>query len=225
MPAWPFYDLTSPAEPRQISFLPVAGVGVHRLWYPGGRWAYASVLPDGFSDYIFSVIDLADPEAPRWAGGTHTALPLPARDLLVIADEAVADELADGLKYTWVFNIAQPANPVSIAAFPTPAEADYACKGGHFGPHNLHENRPGSFVSDTLIFATYQNAGVRAVDIADPYRPHEAGVLVPAGPDRIIDPRPGRPKVVQTADVFATASGIVYATDYNAGLTVAEYTG
>ena len=63
------------------------------------------------------------------------------------------------------------------------------------------------------------------MDIADPYRPHEAGVLVPAGPDRIIDPRPGRPKVVQTADVFATADGIVYATDYNAGLTVAEYTG
>jgi hypothetical protein len=289
------YDLTRPAEPRQISFLPIEGIGVHRLWYPGGRWAYASVLPDGFSDYIFSVIDLADPEAPRWAGrwwlpgmnaaageqpswdavrwryalhhaivdgdaayaswrdggltlldvadreqpqliacrnwsppyggGTHTALPLPARDLLIVADEAVADELADGLKYTWVFNIAEPANPVSIAAFPTPAEADYARIGGHFGPHNLHENRPGSFVSDRLIFATYQNAGVRAVDITDPYRPRETGVLVPAGPGRIIDPRPGRPKVVQTADVFATADGVVYATDYNAGLTVAEYTG
>jgi len=175
------YDLAKPAEPRQISFLPVEGIGVHRLWYPGGRWAYAS--------------------------------------------EAVADEVADGLKYTWVFTIAEPANPVSIATFPTPAEADYARKGGHFGPHNLHENRPGSFVSDTLIFATYQNAGIRAVDITDPYRPREAGALVPPAPDRIIDPRPGRPKVVQTADVFVTADGIVYATDYNAGLTVAEYTG
>jgi hypothetical protein len=289
------YDLASPAEPRQISFLPVAGVGVHRLWYSGGRWAYASVLPDGFSDYIFSVIDLADPQAPRWAGrwwlpgmntaageqpswdagrwryalhhaivdgdtayaswrdggltlldiadrecpqlityrnwsppyggGTHTALPLPARDLLIVADEAVADNLADGLKYTWVFNIAEPTNPISIATFPTPAEADYARRGGHFGPHNLHENRPGSFVSDTLIFATYQNAGVRAVDITDPYRPREAGALVPPAPGRLIDPRPDRPRVVQTADVFATADGVVYATDYNAGLTVAEYTG
>jgi hypothetical protein len=26
------------------------------------------------------------------------------------------------------------------------------------GPHNLHENRPGSFVSSELIFAIYQNA-------------------------------------------------------------------
>ena len=62
------YDLTRPAEPRQISFLPVKGLGVHRLWYVGGRWAYASVLPDGFTDYIFAVIDLADPAMPRWAG-------------------------------------------------------------------------------------------------------------------------------------------------------------
>ena len=61
------------------------------------------------------------------------------------------------------------------------------------------------------------------MDITDPYRPREAGALVPPAPDRIIDPRPGRrPKSVQTADVFATAEGIVYATDYNGGLTVAE---
>jgi hypothetical protein len=289
------YDLARPAEPEQISFLPVDGIGVHRIWYPGGRWAYASVLPDGFSDYVFAIADLADPAAPRWAGrwwlpgmhaaageepdwdtrrwryalhhaiisgstayaswrdggltlldiaeperpqliarrnwsppyggGTHTALPLPDRDLLVVADEAVADEVADGVKYTWVLNIAEPANPVSIATFPTPAEADYARKGGHFGPHNLHENRPGSLVSDTLIFATYQNAGVRAVDITDPYRPQEAGALVPPPPGRLVDPRPDRPRVIQTADVFATADGTIYATDYNAGLTVAEFTG
>jgi hypothetical protein len=31
--------------------------------------------------------------------------------------------------------------------------------------------------------------------------------------------------VIQTADVFATADGTIYATDYNAGLTVAEFTG
>ncbi|PNT90689.1 hypothetical protein CDQ84_19540, partial [Clostridium thermosuccinogenes] len=50
----------------------------------------------------------------------------------------------------------------SAVCVPPPDEADYVAKGAHFGPHNLHENRPGSFVSSTLIFATYQNAGVRA---------------------------------------------------------------
>jgi hypothetical protein len=289
------HDLSDPSKPRQIGFLPVDGVGAHRLWYVGGRWAYASILPDGYSDYIFATIDLADPthptvagtwhlpgmhtaagEQPSWdtnrwryalhhaiihadtayaswrdggltllditdrsrpkliahrnwappyGGGTHTSLPLPGRELLVVADEALADNLADGLKYNWVFNIAEPSNPVSIATFPTPDEADYAGKGGHFGPHNLHENRPDTFISDTLIFATYQNAGVRAFNLTNPYRPNQVAALVPAAPQTLMDPRPNRPTVIQTADVTVTTDGIVFTTDYNAGLHVAQYTG
>ena len=289
------YDISRPSAPRYIGFLPVEGVGVHRIWYPGGRWAYVSALPDGYTDYILLTIDLADPSNPvevgrfwlpgmhtaggeeptwdaqRWryalhhaiisgdtayaswrdggltlvdisdparpqlivhrnwsppyGGGTHTSLPLPARDLLIVADEATGDALADGLKHNWIFDIRDPTNPVSIATLPTPDDADYAAKGAHFGPHNLHENRPGSFVSDTVIFATYQNAGVRVFDVADPYRPREVGALVPPPPARLIDSRPNRPRVVQTADVFVTGDGLVFLTDYNAGLYIAEYEG
>jgi hypothetical protein len=269
-------------------------VGLHRLWYVGGRWAYASALLDGFSDYILLTIDMSDPTRPReagrfwlpgmnlaagetpswgvdrrfalhhatvsgttaygcwrdggltlinvanpyepklithrnwsppYGGGTHSALALPARDLLVVADEAVLDNQEDGLKLTWVFDIRTPENPVSISTFPTPAEADYRAKGAHFGPHNLHENRPGSFISDTIIFATYQNAGVRAFDISDPYRPVETAALVPPAPHRMIDRRPNRPQVIQTCDVFVDANGLVYTTDYNAGLHIIEYLG
>ena len=287
------YDISDPGKPKSVSFLATDGVGVHRLWYVGGRWAYASVLPDGYTDYIFAVIDLEDPVHPRWAGtyhlpgmhtaageqpdwdanrwryalhhaivdgdtayaswrdgglslidlsdrdnpslisyrnwsapfggGTHTALPLTQRELLVVADEATADELADGMKYVWVFDIREKRTPVSISTFKSPGEADYARRGGHFGPHNLHENRPSTFISDTLIFATYQNAGVRAVDISDEFHPREVGALVPPSPERLVDPRPGRPLVTQTADVTVTRDGIVFLTDYNAGLYVAEY--
>ena len=34
---------------------------MHRLRYAGGRWAYASALLDGFSDFILITIDMADP--------------------------------------------------------------------------------------------------------------------------------------------------------------------
>ena len=47
------YDISEPAEPRQIGFMPIEGGGIHRIWYTGGRWAYASALLDGFTDYIF----------------------------------------------------------------------------------------------------------------------------------------------------------------------------
>ncbi|MCA6970343.1 LVIVD repeat-containing protein [Pectobacterium carotovorum] len=288
------FDISTPDKPREISFLPLDGIGIHRIWYVGGRWAYVSALLDGYSDYIFLTIDLADPQRPEVAGrywlpgmhtaggetaswpegkryalhhaiisgdtaygswrdggltlldvsdrtnpqlishrnwsppfggGTHTALPLPDRDLLIVLDEAVLDNQEDGEKLIWVFDIREPSNPVSIATFPQPKEADYVKKGAHFGPHNLHENRPGSFISSSLIFATYQNAGVRAYDISNPYQPKETGALVPAAPDRMVDKRPGRPQIIQSCDVFVDANGIIYSTDYNAGLSIIEYRG
>src|SRR5690242_8968328 len=255
------YDIANPDAPRRIGFMPVDGGGIHRVWYTGGRWAYASVLLDGLTDYIFMTIDMSDPaqprEAGRWwipgmnlaagekpawpparryglhhaivhgdtayaawrdagmvvldvadrsnpklithrnwsppfGGGTHNCLPLPNRNLLVVLDEAVLDHQEDGLKLIWVFDNRVPGNPVSIATCPTPAEGDYRAKAGHFGPHNIHENRPGSFVSSNLIFATYQNAGLRIYDIKDPFRPREVGAYVPPAPNIWMDPRPNR---------------------------------
>ena len=288
------YDVSKPEAPRQIGFMAVDGGGIHRIWYVGGKWAYASVLLDGFTDYIFMTIDMSDPahprEAGRWwisgmnqaagetpswqptrryglhhpivhgdsaycawrdagmvaldvadrakpklivhrnwsppyGGGTHNCLPLPDRDLLVVLDEAVLDHQEDGLKLIWVFNNRVPSNPVSIATFPTPAEADYKAKGAHFGPHNIHENRPGSFVSSKLIFATYQNAGVRVFDMADAFAPKETGAWVPPQPARLADTRPNRARVIQSADVFVDSAGLIYVTDYNAGLYILEYEG
>jgi hypothetical protein len=288
------YDISRPAAPRRIGFMPVDGGGIHRIWYVGGRWAYVSALLDGFTDYIFMTVDMTDPAKPRAAGrywipgmnlaagetpawpaasrcglhhaivngdtayaawrdagmvvldiadrenpklivhrnwcppfggGTHNCLPLPDRQLLVVLDEAVLDHQEDGLKLIWIFDNRVPANPVSISTFPTPAEADYAAKGGHFGPHNLHENRPGSFVSSELIFTTYQNAGVRVFDIRDQYRPSEVGAWVPPAPARMMDHRPKRDRVIQSADVFVDSGGLIYSTDYNAGLFILEYGG
>jgi hypothetical protein len=285
------YDISVPHSPRKIGFMPVDGGGIHRIWYTGGRWAYASALLDGFTDYIFITVDMADPTRPReagrfwlkgmntaagetplwpshrryglhhaivagdiayaawrdagmvlidvsnkhvpkqivhknwsppYGGGTHNCLPLPDRDLIVVLDEAVLDNLEDGLKHVWIMDAREPNNPVSISTLPTPNEIDYSKKGGHFGPHNLHENRPGTFVSSELIFATYQNAGIRAFNISNPYRPEEVAAFVPPAPERLMDHRPNRPRVIQSCDVFVDASGLIYTTDYNTGLCILE---
>jgi hypothetical protein len=91
----------------------------------------------------------------------------------------VLDHQEDGEKLIWLFDIRERSNPVSISTFKSPTDADYKARPEHFGPHNLHENRPGSFVTSELIFATYQNAGVRVFDIRDRYAPREVGALVP----------------------------------------------
>ena len=285
------FDIKDPVNPREIGFMPVDGVGPHRIWYVGGRYAYASIHFADYTDQIFAVIDLQDPTRPEvvgkwalpgmWSGGgekptwkpgrryslhhalvagdlafgswrdggmtildikdktnpkllayrntdppfggmTHSALPLPDRNLLVLADEATG---TDQPKYIWVYDVREPTNPVSIATMPQPKEADYFAKGGKFGSHNLHENRPGSFQSSRLVFATYYNAGVRAYDITDPFRPEEMGYFVPPNPEKMMDPRLGMPQVIQSADCYVDTGGFMYVTDPNAGLYILHYDG
>ena len=287
------YDISDAANPRAIGFMEVEGLGLHRIWWTGGRYAYASALLDGYTDHILIVIDMAEPthprevgrwwipgmhaaggEVPSWSnrcalhhavvaddiaygswrdggltildvtdktapqliahrnwcppygGGTHSALPLPDRNLLVVADEAVMNIDQEGqLKRTWVFDVREKSNPVSIATLPTPTEQDYVKLGGQFGPHNLHENRPGSFQSSTTIFATWQSAGLRVFDITDAYRPSEIGYFVPPQPARWMEPMRGRAKMRHTADLFVDQNGLVYLTDYDGGLYIAQWKG
>jgi hypothetical protein len=290
------YDISKPAEPRQIGFMPVEGSGLHRIWYVGGRWAYASAMIDGFSDYILIVIDMKEPTMPEivgkywlpgmnvavgetahwplergryglhhavvhddiaygawrdgclvvvdvkdktdpklivhknWSppfgGGTHNCVPLPGRNLLIVLDEAVLDNMEDGFKPIWIFDNQVKSNPISISTFPLPSDRDYVAVGGHFGPHNIYENRPEGLQSETLIFATYQNAGVRVYDITDQFRPVEVGACVPPAPKKLVDPRPNRPVVLHSADVFVDKNGLCYSTDWSgAGLYVMEYRG
>ncbi len=156
---------------------------------PNGRFGLHHPIVHGdiaycsWRDACLAIVDVSDRHDPRliarkvWSppfgGGTHNALPLPGRDLLVVVDETVLDHQEDGFKPVWIFNNAVKGNPISIATCPPPDDSDYLAVGGHFGPHNIHENRPGTFISEELIFVTYQNAGVRAYDIRDPFRPRE----------------------------------------------------
>lgn len=300
------YDLGTPAEPRLIGEMAVHGYGLHRLWYVGGKYAYASALVEGFDGDIlmvidvseptkpaeagrywlpgmhvggdeqrtwpaedrvalhhcivaedigycawrdggYSLLDLSDPCNPRliahrnwhppFAGGTHTTLPLTARvnaprPYLVVADEGRDDVLvarqrgetsreralqnleAPGQRRNWLVDVREKSNPVSIAVFPEPAEQDYFTEVGDFGPHNFHENRPGTFQSSELLFGTYQSAGVRAWDLRDPYRPIEVAGFVPEVPYG-----------AHSLDVFVDSAAVIYVTDRAGGLDILQYTG
>jgi hypothetical protein len=287
------HDISRPPEMREIAFLEMPGLGINRLWWPGGRYAYVSAHFDGFIDHVLCIVDIQTPTRPeivaRWwmpgmnraagevstaapgrrvalhhmltagtrgygawrdggltvhdlsdpanpklvshvnwsppfPGGTHTALPLPGRNLVVVADEANAEKCAKGTFHTWLVDVRAPDNPVTIATLPTPQDRDY-CSIGTFGPHNLHENRPGSFRSEDTIFATYNNAGVRVFDIRNPFAPTELASWVPPPPARLVDPRPNVTLAAKSADVYVTTEGLIYSSDWNAGLHVLQYEG
>ena len=98
---------------------------------------------------------------PPFPGFTHTLLPLFDRNLLVVSDESIADGAADWPKLVWVLDAREETNLVPISTCPLPPVADFAGRGGRFGAHNLHENRPapGSWVSETIIVGTFFNGG------------------------------------------------------------------
>jgi hypothetical protein len=285
------HDISRPAEMKEIAFLEMPGLGINRLWWPGGRYAYVSAHFDGFTDHILCIVDLnnitkpeivsrwwlpgmnraagekstvpagkrvalhhmltagnrgygawrdggltvhdlSDPANPKlishinWSppfpGGTHTALPLPKRNLVVVADEANAEMCAKGTFYTFIVDIRAEQNPVPIATLPTPRDKNF-CTLGTFGPHNLHENRPGSFQSDEMIFATYNNAGLRVFDIRDAFAPKEIASWVAPAPKKLIDPRPNVALAAKSADVYVTTEGLVYVSDWNGGLNVLQF--
>ena len=185
----------------------------------------------GYLDGGAVILDISDMARPRlvsrwdyhppFPGFTHTLLPLLDRDLLIVSDEAIADGGKDWPKLVWVVDIRDETNPVPIATCPSPPVDEFASRGGRYGAHNLHENRPapGAWQSETIVVGTFFNGGVRAYDLSNPFRPVEVAYYVPSAP-------PGsRAGACQINDVFVDERGIVYAVDrITGGLYVLEMT-
>ena len=71
------YDVSNPAQPKEITRWLCDGTGVHRFTFDG-RYAYISPEIDGYLGNIVMILDLADPSAPRevgrwWMPGQWTA--------------------------------------------------------------------------------------------------------------------------------------------------------
>src|SRR5438477_12453581 len=54
------HDISRPAEMKEIAFLEMPGLGINRLSWPGGRYAYVSAHFDGFIDHILFIVDLTE---------------------------------------------------------------------------------------------------------------------------------------------------------------------
>jgi hypothetical protein len=141
-----------------------------------------------------------------------------------VAEESNAENCEKGQFYIWIVDVRNDQNPISIGTLPTPKDRDY-CAIGNFGPHNLHENRPGSFQSEETIFATWHNAGVRVFDIRDQFAPKEIAFWVPPAPRKLVDTHTGVALAPQSCDVYVRPDGLMYVSDWNAGLHVLQYNG
>jgi hypothetical protein len=231
-------DLSDPRNPQEYSRWWMPGmwhgggeqpswpdgvrVRAHGPAYVCGNRVYLGWTDGGFT--ILDITDLKNPQliakfncCPPFGGLTHTVLPLPQRELLVVSDEAHADLCDEPEKYVWLFDVRNERNPIPVSTVQV-EDRGFCEKGGRFGPHNVHENRPGSLIDDQLIYIAYFNGGLRIVDIANKYRPEEVGYFIPECP--------AGQKAVQTNDVFVDSDGLIYIVDRLDGtMYVLEYTG
>jgi hypothetical protein len=211
-------DMTDPQQPVEAGRWWAPRPGVEGVAEPADARAIHHAVVDGRRAYIgmwdrgMAIVDISDVGDPRtvsmldWAPGgeSHTCLPLPGRHLVVTTDEAVTNRCEGEPHLVRVVDVSDELNPQVLAICPAP-EGDFCERGLRFGAHCLHENRPGSYVSEEVVFATYFNAGLRVYDLADPADPVEIAHWIPETP-------PGQ-EDVQINDVFVDAAGMVYATD------------
>ncbi|MGH3301193.1 MAG: LVIVD repeat-containing protein [Streptosporangiaceae bacterium] len=214
---WVVVDLSDPARPKQAG----------RWWWPGQRedeqpgWpagkryaAHHALIAGnrayvGYDDAGLVILDVSDLTNPRqvghlgWDGGsTHTCLPLAGRGLVVATDEQVRDGPAAPRRAVRVIDIASD-QPRVLSVCPEPA--GFGQLPLRFGAHNLHENQPGAYRSERLVFVSYFSAGLRVYDLADPVQPVEVAHWVPESPA-------GQP-VPQINDLFVDDTGMLWVTD------------
>ena len=208
-----------------------------RWWYPGTHQAAGETFarpPDrthrlhhalvdgdraylGHRDVGLVILDISDPTSPTFVSElgfglesrrSHTALRLPGRDVVVVTDEATTDGCTDPHRRVRIVDIADEKQPQLLATLPIP-EGNFCDRGGRFGPHNLHEHRPGSLQSSNRIYLTYFNAGVRVYDVTNASSPRELGYYIP--------PAPAGRSSIQMNDLTVTSDGLIWATDRHAG--------
>ena len=175
---------------------------------------------------ILDISDVSNPSmishinyAPPFPGFTHTVVPLFDRDLMVVTQEAVRLNGEDYPKLIWMMDIRDETHPVIISTFPMADTNDFFQRPGRFGAHNIYENQPGPtcYHSDSLIYGTFFNGGVRVFDTSDPFRPEEVAYFVP----ELVEGAPS----VGINDVYVDENGIMYVVDrLKGGLYILELT-
>lgn len=207
-------DETSMPAPRQQDIKlhgppTIRGNRMYCAWWGGG----------------ISVIDCADLRdmklvghlswSPPFPGSSHTCWPIGDRPYLVVTDEAHVKKYWDA-QFMWVIDARVETNLIPIATF-MPEREKYFDRPGRFGAHNILENIPSEGPWKDLVFLTYFNAGLRAVNVSDPFHPKEVGHYVPAADGR---------EAVQSNDIGADEHGRLYLIDRaGGGMHILEYTG
>jgi hypothetical protein len=178
--------------------------------------------------------------------GAHTTFPLlgvdvaeyakdkagQKRDFLVVVNEESVTVCGEHRQMVIFFDITDEKRPIGVSTFNVPERQGNFCgRGGRFGAHASHENTTPIY-HKRLMFFSWFNAGVRVVDVRNPYQPREVGYYIPArnaNTDLRCDDeqkKTGCVPVIQINNMEVDDRGYIYAVDRaDSGLFILELTG
>ena len=226
--------LNGPKEPTDANLL-----------YP--QVARLDLPPDAGAHTTFPVLGMTlsefakqkqPPNAPVPGGGHEhgDSVPLDSaqahRDFIAVVSESLANECEEPRQMVRMVDVTFETRPVGASTWTVPeASGNFCNRGGRFGAHSSHENFTPIYYG-RVLFVTFFNAGLRALDIRDPFNPREIGHYVPATTEqtdkRCVGEGPNeRCKVaIQSNNVEVDDRGFVYVVDRaNTGMHIVELTG
>ncbi|HLU77643.1 MAG TPA: hypothetical protein VKZ48_07060 [Burkholderiales bacterium] len=180
--------------------------------------------------------------------GAHTTMPFlnvrppefqdftrgDVRNIVAISNESTANQCREAHQMVYFADITTEDKPHIVSNYHVDPESakrgDYCDVGGRFGAHSSHENFNSPYGSDVL-FVAYFNAGIRAVDMRNPWSPRELAYYVPAVNERT-DERCVTTNGVETCKIAIQTNnleiddrGYVYAVDRaNSGMHIVRLT-
>lgn len=173
----------------------------------------------------FPVLGMEIPEfADNTEGGT--------RDMLLVVGESLRNECQENRQMMYMVDITDETKPWPVGNFQVPEESgDFCQRGGRFGTHSSNESMDPIYYGK-VVFLAYFNAGIRAVDIRDPWAPKEIGYFIPPTNENTtqrcirVNGEERCKTAIQTNNVDVDNRGYVYAADRaNTGLHIVELTG
>ena len=177
--------------------------------------------------------------------GAHTAFPMldmkvsefakdkvgSKRDFVLITDETLADDCGEARQMVWIADITAESKPFNVSSYTVPeASGNFCARGGRFGSHATNENMTPIYYK-RIVFVSWFNAGMRALDVRDPYHPKEIGYYIPAVTEKTdkrcaaTDPTSCK-TTIMTNNVEVDDRGFIYMVDRaNTGVHILELTG
>jgi hypothetical protein len=154
------------------------------------------------------------------------------RDFLVTVGETTDNECHNLQQMMHIFDITVDTKIFGISTWSVPEPSGNFCsRGGRFGTHSTNESMTPIYYK-RIMFVAYFNAGVRAVDVRDPYDPREIAYYIPAITDKTDKRCVGTgadqkcKTVIQTNNVEVDDRGYIYIVDRaNTGMHILQLAG